>query len=305
MAGFLLYVGRDQLPSATFLSWAMTFGAAMGMGVVVVSFYRVKLELKRSRHELARKDAELNFAREVQRALFPTKLPKDSGLSFAAICIPAQGISGDYYDVLECEDGRTLFALADISGKGISAAILMANLQAVLRTVAKDTSSLTEVCTRLNDHLYQVTEPSKFATFFVGQWIPSSARLEYVNAGHQIPVLVGPNENGTLSQGGPPLGMFPQVVYKCGWVTLKETDLLVVYSDGVTEARSASGLEFGEHRLRELVTAHAGEVVDEIQSRILEALGRWSGRELEDDMTIVIVKVDANPSPQNGQKDGS
>lgn len=295
-AGFLLFVGRDQLPSTTFLSWAMTFGAAMGTGVLIVSFYRVKLELKRSRHELARKDAELNFAREVQRALFPTEFPKGSGLSFSAICIPAQGISGDYYDVLEYEDGRTLFALADISGKGISAAILMANLQAVLRTIARNASSLTEVCTRLNDHLYQVTEPSRFATLFVGQWIPSSGRLEYVNAGHQIPVLVGSDGNESLHEGGPPLGMFAQVAYKSGWVTLKKGDLLVLYSDGVTEASSSSGLEFGEQNLRELVEAHTAESVDEIQSRILEAVGHWSGRELMDDMTLVIAKVETNPS---------
>src|SRR5204862_6154762 len=132
--------------------------------VLLVALYRVQLELKSSRHQLARKEAELSFALEVQQALFPRQLPDQHGLEFSGICIPARGISGDYYDVMQLPDGRLVFAIADISGKGISAAILMANLQAVLRTLAAANLSPCEICSRLNLHLLQVTDESKFAT---------------------------------------------------------------------------------------------------------------------------------------------
>ena len=111
-----------------------------------MSLYRVQLELQSSRRQLARKEAELSFALEVQQALFPRHLPESNGLEFAAVCIPARGISGDYYDVVQFPDGRLVFAIADISGKGISAAILMANVQALLRTLSETGNPPAEVC---------------------------------------------------------------------------------------------------------------------------------------------------------------
>jgi len=303
VAGFLLFIGRDQLPASTFLTWGVTFGATTAAAVLIVSLYRVQLELKESRHELARKDAELNFAREVQKALFPARLPEDGDLTFSAICIPAQGISGDFYDVLECEDGRTIFAVADVSGKGISAAILMANVQAVLRTLVKSSSSLAQVCSDLNNHLYNVTESSKFATFFVAQWQEAAQELEYVNAGHQTPILSTSIDRPVLARGGPPLGMFPNTRYESGTVPLKATDLLVVYSDGLSEARSAEDIEFGESRLTTLVETHRSSPVAEIQGKILEAVSSWSGREPEDDMTIVLVRVGREDVSKNDKQE--
>jgi sigma-B regulation protein RsbU (phosphoserine phosphatase) len=291
VAGLLLFIGRNQLPSATFLTWGFTFGATTAAAVLIVSLYRVQLELKQSRHELARKDAELNFAREVQKALFPAKLPDRGDLAFSAVCIPAQGISGDFYDVLECEDGRTVFAVADISGKGISAAILMANVQAVLRTLIKTSDSLAQVCSHMNDHLYMVTEASKFATFFVAQWLPDSKELEYVNAGHQTPILSGSVDGTKLTKGGPPIGMFAGIAFESGRVNLAPSDLLAVYSDGLSEARSGDDVEFGDSRLSQLVKKHHSSPLEEIQSKILDAVSTWSGQEPEDDMTIVLVRV--------------
>jgi len=290
-ASLLLFIGRDQLPSATFLTWGFTFGATTAAAVLIVSLYRVQLELKQSRHELARKNAELNFAREVQKALFPGELPDHGDLEFSAICIPAQGISGDFYDVMECENGRTIFTVADVSGKGISAAILMANVQAVLRTLVRATLSLDQVCSELNNHLHRVTEPSKFATFFVAQWLPDSCELEYVNAGHQTPILSGSVDGLELGKGGPPIGMFPDIVYESGRVKLADSDLLAVYSDGLTEATSTNEVEFGVKRLSQLVKSHHSAPLVEIQSKMLEAVTAWSGREPEDDMTIMLVRV--------------
>jgi phosphoserine phosphatase RsbU/P len=305
-AGVLLVLGRDQLPSAGLFTWGLTFGATTAAGILLVSLYRVQLELKESRHELARKQAEINFAREVQAALFPRVLPVDRGLSFSAICIPAQGISGDYYDILECPDGRIVVALADISGKGISAAILMANLQARFRAIIETLPSLGQVCRKVNDHLHDFTDSERFATLFVAQWCPGSGLLEYVNAGHQIPVLIGSTVR-RLDKGGPPLGLFGNLDFEVGKTEIREGDLMVVHSDGISEARNETDEEYGDERLRDLVAAHRTRPLRDIQKIILEEVGNWSRREPEDDMTLVLVRVedearlrDAESEPDSG-----
>jgi sigma-B regulation protein RsbU (phosphoserine phosphatase) len=277
----------------------MSFAGATAVGLLVASLYRVRLELQASRRQLARKDAELSFALEVQRALFPRRWPDQQALEFSGVCIPARGISGDYYDVISLPDGRLVFAIADISGKGISAAILMANLQAVLRTLAETIDSPCEICARLNRHLHQVTDSTRFATFFYAEWHPVARALRYVNAGHHPPVLVTAarvtsavgETNGRLDCGGVPLGVFPDAEFQTGETTLAPGDLLVLYSDGVTEAASEMGEEFGEKRLRQVITSSKGKPLPEIQATILEAVRKWSGQEQEDDMTLLLVRA--------------
>ena len=290
-AGLLLFLGRDLLGGSVLVTWGLTFGGTMAVVVLMASLYRVRLELQASRHELAIKEAELGFAGEVQRALFPRQLPSRAGLEFAAICLPARGISGDYYDVLQLPDGRLIFAVADISGKGISAAILMANLQAVLRLVAETSQSPREVCARLNYHLYQVTDPARFATFFYAEWQPAERRLSYINAGHLPPVLLGSRRGQRLDQGGLPLGILGQSDYQAGHVPLESGDMLALYSDGITEATSSNGEEFGEDRLTTLIESHCREPLAEVQRRVLQAVRDWSGKEPEDDMTLLLVRA--------------
>lgn len=290
-AGLLLFAGRNLLQQSVLVTWGLTFGGTTAAAVLLVSLYRVRMELQASRHQLAIREAELNFAREVQRSLFPRQLPLDGGLEFTAVCIPARGISGDYYDVMRLPDGRLIFALADISGKGISAAILMANLQALLRTLAETSQSPGEVCSRLNHHLHQVTDESKFATFFYAQWDPARRRLCYINAGHHSPIVTGSHRGHRLDKGGVPLGMFPDSEFQMGEVSLQPRDLLVLYSDGVTEAASQSGEEFGEQRLAVIVEAHSDRPLIEIQRHILDGVRNWSGKELEDDLTLLIARA--------------
>jgi sigma-B regulation protein RsbU (phosphoserine phosphatase) len=289
-AGFLLFLGRNMLPTSALITWALAFGGTTTVAVLLVILYRIRLELQASRHELARKEAELNFALTVQKALFPRRLPSGNGLEFSAACIPARGVSGDYYDVLELADGRIIFAIADISGKGISAAILMANLQALLRALAATSESPREVCSRLNHHLCQVTDDATFATLFYAEWHPAERRLRYVNAGHNPPILLGSHQS-TLTQGGIPLGIFDSYDFEMGEVRLKTRDILVLYSDGITEAGEIDGEEFGEGRLEAAVTASRHKTVAEIKSGVLEAVRNWSGKEQEDDMTLVIVRA--------------
>ena len=290
-AGLLLFLGRGFVQGSALATWGLTFGATTAVAVLVVTLYRVQLELQSSRRQLARKEAELSFALEVQRALFPRHLPVSNGLEFGAVCIPARGISGDYYDVMQFPDGRLVFAIADISGKGISAAILMANVQALLRTLSETGIPPAEVCKRLNHHLHQVTDESKYATFFYAEWKAAERRLSYVNAGHYAPVLLGSLCGRQLDEGGFPLGLFPGSEFQTGEVSLQPGDLLALYSDGLTEAASKNGEEFGEQRLQAEIEKRSGESLAEIQAGVLEEVRKWAGDELEDDMTLLMVRA--------------
>jgi phosphoserine phosphatase RsbU/P len=291
-AAALLWLGQGVLPgAAVLLTWSLTFGGTAAAAVLGIVLYRLQLQLKTSRLELARKEAELAIAREVQGALFPRQLPVGGGLEFSAICLPSAGISGDYYDVLALPDGRLIFAIADISGKGVSAAILMANLQALLRVLALTAQEPSLVCQRLNEHLHQVTDAAKFATLFYAEWNPGQRRLTYVNAGHNAPLLLGNGRCQRLEQGGMPIGMFPATEFDTGAACLNPGETLVLYSDGITEAASASREEFGELRLKEVVQAHCGQPLPEIQAHVLQAVRDWSGSTPEDDMTLMFVRA--------------
>ncbi len=290
-AGVLLYLGRSLYERSAVVTWALTFGGTTAAAILGMTLYRVQLELRASRHELARKEAELNFALEVQRALFPRQFPADGGLEFDAVCLPARGISGDYYDVLRLPDGRVVFVIADISGKGISAAILMSNVHAVLRILAAEERSPGEVCALLNQHLCQITEAARFATFVYAEWSPFERHLRYVNAGHNAPFLLRCDQCQRLESGGPPLGIFPGSEFPEGEVDLKPSDLLVFFSDGITEAGVSHGEQFGESRLESLLHEHRRKPLAEIRQAVLNAAKKWTGPELDDDMTLLLVRA--------------
>jgi phosphoserine phosphatase RsbU/P len=304
-AGVLLYVGRGLLQDSALVTWALTFGGTTAAGVLGMTLYRVQLELRASRHELARKQAELNFAREVQQALFPRQFPADGGLEFAGVCLPASGISGDYYDVLTLTDGRLAFAIADISGKGISAAILMSNLHAVLRTLAASGQSPADVCFDLNRHLHQVTGGLRFATFFYAEWNPAEQKLRYINAGHNAPILFTAQGTVRLAAGAPPLGIFRDTGFQEEGIALRRGDTLVLFSDGVTEAGQEKDNEFGEARLEAVVAAVRARPLAEIQQQVLKALHGWVGDELEDDMTLLLVRATGPGQPAAAPKEAS
>lgn len=290
-AAALLYLGRNFVQGSALVTWGLTLSATTGIAVLAAAIYRLRLQLQASRRELARKEAELSFALEVQRALFPRQLPRSSSLEFAAVCLPARGISGDYYDVLELPDGRVVFAIADISGKGISAAILMANVQALLRALTQTGGTPREVIARLNQHLHQVTDDSRFATFFYAEWDEMERQLTYINAGHHPPLLFGSLAGQRLIEGGLPIGLFANSDFQVGSVALQSGDMLALYSDGITEAESTEGEEFGEARLRSIIENHHGKPLIEIQEAAITAVREWSGREPQDDMTLLIVRA--------------
>ena len=267
---------------------------------------------------------ELTIAAEVQRRLFPDRAPDCAGLDLAGICVPAGDVGGDYYDFLELPGGRIGVAVADVAGKGLPAALLMSMVQASLRsqTVVAD-RSLPDICDAMNRLLYRSTAPNAYATFFYGVFEDGYRRLRYVNAGHNPPLVVrasGPRaaaargERAVAEAGGalavasvaaaeatsPPrlpatglvLGAVADSPYLEEVLRLEAGDVLVAYTDGVSEAFSPRGEEFGEERLAEIVAATQHLSAATIVERVAEAVEIWRDEApAHDDFTLVIARV--------------
>jgi serine phosphatase RsbU (regulator of sigma subunit) len=247
--------------------------------------------------EKLRRDVAL--AAEVQRRLLPERPPARRTVSLEAISLPARTVGGDYYDFLELSDQKIGIALADVAGKGVAAALLMAVVQASLRSVTAESGpSVSQLASRLNDLLQRATASNSYATFFYAQFDERSRRLDYVNAGHNPPYLVrAPAPQATaeivaLSVGGTVLGLFPQMSYEEAAVALRPGDVLVAYTDGVTEALNAAEEEFGEDRLKALLRDLVHRSAPEISSGISTALRTWiKDTPQHDDLTFVVMKV--------------
>lgn len=245
--------------------------------------------------EEARLRREIELAGDVQRRLFPERPPETRCLELAGLCHPAQGIGGDYYDFLATGDGRVGIAVADVAGKGISAALIMSLVQASLRSQYGGVA-LPELVASMNRLLYRSTARNAFASFFLAQFDEATGQLAYVNAGHNPPFLVRPNGRGAsvrlLQTGGLVIGALADVAYDVEAVELLPGDLLVAYTDGVTEAFDPKEREFGEERLREVVLAAAHLPVAAVADRIVEAVHVFvRDAPQHDDITLVVARV--------------
>jgi predicted permease len=240
---------------------------------------------------------DLALAAEVQRRLLPAQPPTCAAATFAAFTLPARTVGGDYYDFLDLASERIGIAVADIAGKGIAAALLMSAVQASLRVMTTEHDLPTsQLAAQMNRFLYASTATSSYATFFYGQLDFRSRRLCYVNAGHNPPYLVrridASVEITELSVGGTVLGLFPDVVYENGNIDLRPGDLLVAFTDGVTEALNVAGEEFGEERLKDLLRGAVHASAEEISSTLAHRIREWiAGTEQYDDVTFVIAAV--------------
>jgi sigma-B regulation protein RsbU (phosphoserine phosphatase) len=249
--------------------------------------------------EKERLQAELEIAREVQTQLYPRIAPPACGLKLTVHCEPARMVSGDYYDYETVEASKLAFAIGDVAGKGISAALLMATVQAALRAQIStggdgDTPrplAAARLVSELNRQLYAHTAPEKYATFFFAMYDDSTGTLTYTNAGHLPPVLIRDGNATTLDINGTVVGAFPFSLYDESRVELKTGDLLVCYTDGITEPENAYGEMFGEERLIDLVKRCAHEDDQLIITKVIEAVRHWhSAAELPDDMTLLIAR---------------
>ena len=244
---------------------------------------------------------ELEIAHDVQQRLFPQDYPPIAGLDYAGACRPALGVGGDYYDFVLLSPSRLGIAIGDVSGKGIPAALLMATLRAFLRgqTIQHTTGSqadLTAVMANLNALVFESSAANRYATFFYGELDAASGVLTYVNGGHNPPMLFRQSSHGAdvvrLDAGGPVIGLMEGCRYRQGSVTVERGDVLVAYTDGISEAMNAADEEWGEERLTEGVrpkrSLPAQELIDHI---MMSADDFVAGAPQHDDMTLVVVRA--------------
>jgi sigma-B regulation protein RsbU (phosphoserine phosphatase) len=243
-----------------------------------------------------RLENEISIAREVQNQLFPQKLPSIPGVEIEAICKAARTVSGDYYDFVQLSPTHLAIAIADISGKGISAALLMASLQAALRSQmlveGSKTLSTAELVSRLNKHLVRNTGDDRFATFFIAIYDSATRTFRYTNAGHLPSLLIG---NGTalhLDVGGMVLGVVEDYVYEEGSLIVPPDALFVAYSDGLVEPENVYGEEFGIPRLEDAAVRAKGATPLMVAESLMAAAEEWAGTpEQADDMTVIVARM--------------
>src|SRR5215210_5118343 len=238
-------------------------------------------------------EQELGTARSIQHALLPKDLPKLEGWKIAYHYQPAREVGGDFYDFLRLEDGRIGLVIGDVSGKGIAAALVMANTQSVLRAVARRGSIAPgRVLAEANEVLYAYIPSGTFVTCFYGVLDPESGRLVYANAGHDPPYLQRDGDAQELKARGMPLGLMPDMPYEEEEADLAAGDDLLLYSDGLVEAHDPEGEMFGFSRLRKLIMAQSADNGEELVDYLLAELTRFTGTdsEQEDDITLVILK---------------
>jgi sigma-B regulation protein RsbU (phosphoserine phosphatase) len=248
--------------------------------------------------EKERLESELAIAREVQNQLFPKDVPFTRTLELKGVCNPARMVSGDYYDFMALSESSLAFAIGDVAGKGISAALLMATIQSTMRTQLSSTNgagpqhfSTAKLVSNLNKQLYATTAPEKYATFYFALYDDLTHALTYTNAGHLAPMLLREGAISTLDSTGTVVGAFPIARYTEKTVQLHKGDMLVAYTDGIVEPENAYGEMFGEDRLKDLIVKYSNTDSSEIIARTMELVNQWTGSsELQDDMTMVVAR---------------
>jgi len=241
-----------------------------------------------------RLNREIEIAREVQERLFPQELPEFNGIDYAGSCRPALGVGGDYYDFIRISDTELGIAIGDVSGKGIPAALLMAGLRASLRgqTIRRE-DDLATLMSNVNKLVYESSTSNRYATFFYAQYDSVSRKLTYVNAGHNPPLIFRKGSDVIrLETGGPVVGLLPSFPYQQDIVQLEAGDLLVAFTDGISEAMNALDEEWGEEQLVQCVRQCDGLPANEIMHRIVAAADMFvAGHKQHDDMTLIVAKL--------------
>ena len=300
-----LYRGTLQVAEGDF-SHQIPVRGKHQLSALATSFNGMTTKIRQLIGEVKKKeklDAELEIARQVQLRLFPKSVPKLKTLEMAGICIPGRVVSGDYYDYVRLDDRWTAIALGDVSGKGVSAALLMASIQSALHAQLKfsgasshpglptERLSTATLMERIGQQLYENTPPEKYATFFCSVYDDETGRLTYTNAGHLKPILVRDGKAIALEGDGMVAGLLPDVKYEQQDVQLKTGDLLAIFTDGIPEAEDATEQEFGEARLAELLVTQIGQPLDKIITVVTGAVETWiHDPEGRDDLTLLLLR---------------
>jgi sigma-B regulation protein RsbU (phosphoserine phosphatase) len=292
-----LYAGTKKIEAGDF-SHRIPVRTKDQLSELATSFNNMTQHVERLIVEVKEKEkleAELEIARLVQVQLFPKDVPKLRTLELHGHCDPARVVSGDYYDFIPVDSQSTALVIGDISGKGISAALLMASMQsslhAQLALESNRSISTATLVSRLNRQLYENTPPEKYATFYCGVYDDDRSRLLYTNAGHLPPILVRRGQIQRLEVNGIVVGMFPDSPYEQSVVQLQPGDLLMAFTDGITEPEDRSGEQFGDRRLADLLIRNSEKPLDEIVQIVVQSVREWShDLDNQDDTTLLLAR---------------
>jgi len=280
--------------------WKLPFLVTVVYGVMNFLYGRTRARLERRNFELQRmvqagaarleiQDEELQRAREIQESLLPKEIPQLPGFEVASAWKPARAVGGDYFDVLKLGPNRLAICIADVSGKGVPAALLMANVQASLRASVRDLDSPARVCSIINGMLCESIAADKFVTFFCGVLDAASRTFRYCNAGHPYPILVSSGAVRTLDQNGAVLGVFPTWTYQDSSVDLSSGDRLLLFTDGITEAEGPGGEEFGMEKVAAFAESHAANSAVKMNQQLIAQVTEFCGAHFRDDATLLVV----------------
>jgi sigma-B regulation protein RsbU (phosphoserine phosphatase) len=284
-------------------SWKFPFVATVIFGIVAQIYYATKTRLERSNRqlqqavdlEIAQRELqaqELERAREIQQALMPKEIPQVPGFDIAGAWEPARVVGGDYFDVIRLGEGKLGICIADVVGKSVSAALLMANVQATVRAFASDAASPAWLCSRVNSVLCNNIASGKFVTLFYGVLDAEQRTLAYTNAGHLRPILLnGARSVQQLDNGGALLGVFPDWKYEDSVVQLSPGNRLLLFTDGITEAAKPDGEEFGEQGLIDAAIGRLQRSSAELKDHLLTQVKNFCDSQLADDATLIVVSV--------------
>jgi phosphoserine phosphatase RsbU/P len=288
--------------------WKLPFMATMIVGTSTQLYRRTRERLESRNRELQRvveieaaerkiHGQELQQAREIQQSLLPKEIPRIPGFEIEGAWEPARIVGGDYFDVIRLSDSRLGVCIADVVGKGVSAALLMANVQASARAFAAESITPSQLCARVNSVLYSSVAAGKYVTFLYGVLDAEQRTFRYCNAGHPVPILLRAGTKAVrLENGGAVLGVFPEWRYETSCLRLESGDRLFLYTDGITEAKNSATEEFGDERLIASALGCAGESTDAVKSRVIFDVKQFCDFHLQDDATLIVISVKESPS---------
>ena len=303
VAFWLLGAPHDSLVDWWIHGWKFPCVATVAFGIGAQAYHVVTCQLEERNQELQEKvesdaaqldfqEQELKRAREIQQALLPKEIPQLAGFEIAGTWEPARIVGGDYFDVIRLSDTKLGICIADVVGKSVSGALLMANVQAIVRAFASESVSPAWLCERLNATLCGNIAPEKFVTLFYGVLDGPQKTLQYASAGHPPPLLLSPSGKvRQLESGGAVLGVFPAWHYENSIVQLGLHDRLLLFTDGLTEAAGSDGEQLGEEGLVRLLKALADQPLAQWNASLLADVKQFCGSQLQDDATLISVAV--------------
>ncbi len=262
--------------------------------VIAVAIENKRLFKRQLEQERLKREMEL--ASEMQHMLIPSKLPQTNAYELASIYKPHLGVGGDYFDFIDFEDGDFVFCIADISGKGMAAALLMANFQAIFHVLIHQKKPLDQFVRDLNQSLFRITLGEKFLTFFVARYDRKRQELDYVNAGHNPPMLVMNGQLTNLREGSTILGSFKELpAVHVGHQQLAEDALILTFTDGLTDIQNEKEDYFDEHRLQNFVQEHHQHTAQNFNRELLKKIEQFKGKQTyPDDFTVLTCKIFQN-----------